>query len=450
MRKKNPYAYPTHNPSYGAPYGMPQQTPYGQPAYGAPQQPAYGAPQQPPYGAAQQSSYGTLQQPAYGAPPQGAYGQPYGQANVPVPVASSYGNTTPMIPVPNPSAPQFPTRSVPATPAIAGQTALPTQAPQAQALPTASNLLSPQQVQQECQALMKAFKGMGCDKDAVVTIMSNKTSEQCLQLLEGYKQSFGEDLVIRVKGELSGDFKDLVVALLTPIGILDVQVVIDSIVGMGTDEELLIEILGLRSNQHMAALKHFYLQFHKKDMEKDVSSEGMNSTLKKFFIAIMQGARDESGNVSTVDADVESLYKAGEGKWGTDDTAFITILATRSYQALNAIFQTYEKKYGKPFRKVIKDEFSGSTEKVFVAYVDMIQNYPHYLAKRFEKTMAGMGTNEKRLISLVARHRDPTLLSQIKKAYREEYKQTLGKRIKGEVSGHFQKLLIALVGGIDS
>lgn len=60
--------------------------------------------------------------------------------------------------------------------------------------------------------------------------------------------------------------------------------------------------------------------------------------------------------------DVDALYRAGVGRAGTDEAAFIAILASRSEPHLRAVFAAYEQKYREPFEKVVKKEFSGDIE----------------------------------------------------------------------------------------
>lgn len=82
---------------------------------------------------------------------------------------------------------------------------------------------------------------------------------------------------------------------------------------MGTDEQALIEILAGRTNAEIFAIKNAYRQMYGADMEKEVGDD-LSGHLKRLFVGMIQGQRDETGQVMDVQRDVEEIYKAGEGK----------------------------------------------------------------------------------------------------------------------------------------
>ena len=58
----------------------------------------------------------------------------------------------------------------------------------------------------------------------------------------------------------------------------------------------------------------------------------------------------------------QELYKAGEKKWGTDESTFNRILCTQSHEQLALTFAEYEKISSKNMKAVIKSEFSGDIQ----------------------------------------------------------------------------------------
>ena len=68
----------------------------------------------------------------------------------------------------------------------------------------------------------------------------------------------------------------------------------------------------------------------------------------------MAGNRDESPvvNQQLVQQDVETLYRAGPGKIGTDEIAICGILLSRSDAHLQAIAQAFPQRHGVPLSKM--------------------------------------------------------------------------------------------------
>lgn len=73
-----------------------------------------------------------------------------------------------------------------------------------------------------------------------------------------YKTHYGKDLIEDIRSETSGNFKNLLLSLLTPIVDFYVKELHDAMAGIGTDEDVLIEILCSMSNYEIHTIKHAY------------------------------------------------------------------------------------------------------------------------------------------------------------------------------------------------
>ncbi|KAJ3046828.1 hypothetical protein HK097_000480 [Rhizophlyctis rosea] len=411
----NAYAPPPGPPPAGQQYG---QQPYGAPP---PQHAPYAGPQGQPYGVPpQQQGYAAYP----GAPPNaGAYPHP--------PAATPYGAAT-----------------------------------AASFYATAGPQLSPQEVQRDADILRKAMKGIGTgtgsnefmdhenkaylhvaftDEKALIEVLCKRTPLQAPQIAQQFKAQFGRDLVKDIKSETSGNFGRVMERLAMPLPDVDAWELHDAMAGFGTNDDTLIEILTGRTNAEIWAIKQAYRARYGKDLESDIRGD-TSAYFKKILVALVQGMRDETGSYMDVNGDVEQLYRAGVGRMGTDETTFIQILATRSENHLRAVFAAYQNKYHEDMERVIKKEFSGDIENALLSIVQSIQNRPMYVAKLFEKAMAGMGTKDNKLIRLTVRHRDPQVMGQVKGAYYQMYGKTLYSRVKGETSGDYEKALLAMIG----
>jgi hypothetical protein len=116
--------------------------------------------------------------------------------------------------------------------------------------------------------------------------------------------------------------------------------------------------------------------------------------------------------------DADDLYKAGEGKWGTDEKTFNAIFARRSYYQLRATFEEYQRvnhllknknkkklfffqKYHKDIAQVIRSEFSGDSKDAYLALVTCTRDRPTFFAERLHKAISGIGTKDSTLIRVI-------------------------------------------------
>lgn len=300
---------------------------------------------------------------------------------------------------------------------------------------------------QDCEVLHKAMKGAGTDEAAIIKIVAHRSNAQRQVLKKTYAQMWGKDLVKHLKDELSHNFEDAVVALFQQTIDFDAWCLHDAMSGAGTTESTLIEIMCSRNNEEIKAIKDAYKRLYKKDLAKELQSE-TSGYFKRLLFSLAQASRNGGDDVDSdaAKADAEALLEAGEKSWGTDESRFNVVLASRSFEQLENIFKEYSAISKKDIEQVIKGEMSGDIEDGMLAIVRCARYKPGYFAERLYKSMKGAGTNDKALIRLMVSRSEVDMV-EIKASFEEKFKQPLEKFIKDDISGDYKRLMLAICAG---
>ncbi|ORY62345.1 uncharacterized protein BCR38DRAFT_238202 [Pseudomassariella vexata] len=400
-------------PPQGSPY-PPQQGNYPPPNQHYPPQ-QYNAPPPPP-------------QNGYGAPP----GPPPGPYGAPPPPSGQYG--VPPAGPPQSYANPPPQHYGPPTPPSLGYG--PPQMIQWDAKPDA-------------QALRSAMKGLGTDEKALIRALSTKDPLQIEELKSAYFRTFSRSLEKDVISETGGWFEKGLVAIIQGPLLHDCHLLYSAMDGPGTKEKVLNDVLLGRSNADLHAIKSKYRSTFGKKLEDAVRGDLSMKTERHFMIVL--GANRAENNAPVVpqdiDRDVMDLYRATEGKVGTDEMMVCSILSTRNDNQIRAINNAYFSKFQKKLERVIRNEFSGHMEAALLYQLHhAVDKYMH-AADLLEDAMAGLGTKDHLLISRVVRyHWNRVEMANIKGAYQQKYKRSLSSRIKGETRGDYERLMVACIG----
>ncbi|VVC32318.1 Hypothetical protein CINCED_3A006952 [Cinara cedri] len=299
---------------------------------------------------------------------------------------------------------------------------------------------------EDATALKKAMKGFGCDQKAIIDVIASRGIVQRIEIAEAFKTLFGKDLKKELKNELSGHLEDTVLALMTPLPDLYAKELHDAISGIGTNEDVLVEILCTLSNFGVRTVAECYEKLYGHNLEHDIKGD-TSGHFKRLCVSLSMGNRDESPNVNedAVRLDAEALYNAGEKiKWGTDESVFNQILVTKSYQHLRRVFVEYEKLASKDIEESIKSEFSGDICMGLLSLVKCIKSKVEFFAERLHKSMVGLGTDDRTLIRIVV-SRSEIDLGDIKVAYEKKYGKSLESWIIGDTSGDYKKILLKII-----
>lgn len=264
-----------------------------------------------------------------------------------------------------------------------------------------------------------------------------------------FEGNYGKSLQKTLEKELSGWLENgLVLLSLGPL-MGDVHLLHRACAGAGTHEDLLNELLLNRTNQEIWLMKEAYQRTYGKDLTQVVRGE-LSMKTERLFMMALAGTRDENPvvNGQMVEQDVQQLWRAGEGRMGTDEIAICSILTQRSDAHLIALAQSYHAKHRHTLSQAIQREFSGHMHDALYLIAKSHES-PHagveFQAEMLESAMSGAGTKDERLIWRIVRgHWDRQRWESVKMAYRGMYGKELSRRVKGETTGKYETMLVAM------
>jgi len=294
--------------------------------------------------------------------------------------------------------------------------------------------------------LRKAMKGIGTDEQSIINVLANRTNDQRQRIIVSYQQAYGKDLLKDLRKELGGNLERVTLAMMLPTHVLLADSLHEAMQGIGTNENTLVEILCTKTNAEMNAIKMAYQGKYGRNIQDSLRGE-TSGHFRRLLISMTTAARDEANaNFAMAPQLAQQLYKAGEGKTGTDESEFNRILASYSFPLLRAVFEEYKKIKGKTLCDAIKSEFSGDIKNGLLAVVMSIDNKHQFFAHCLHEAMRGMGTKDDALIRLVVTRAEIDL-GNIKQEYHKMFGKTLESAIKSDTSGDYKKMLIALADG---
>ena len=228
----------------------------------------------------------------------------------------------------------------------------------------------------DAMCLYKAMKGLGTSEGVLIEIIGTRTNEELREIREVFEREYKGSLEKWVIGDTSGNFKNLLVALLqgqrsmnpTPDPAMcqnDAQALYNAGEGRwGTDEPTFIKIFSKRSAAEMAMINDFYIKLTGKGLLRAVDKE-FSGDIKKLLQTVVGGLLDRPGYFAT------RIREAVKGL-GTNDSKLVRVIVSRCEKDLGLIKQAYQRIYSRDMLHDVRDDTSGYYRDILTGLISRV------------------------------------------------------------------------------
>ena len=281
--------------------------------------------------------------------------------------------------------------------------------------------------------------------EAIINIVAHRSNNQRQQIAQSYFTKFNKNIQDDFRSNFSGDFKDVLVALFYPPIDYDCYEIYNAMKGFGTNEDTLIEIIASRSNERINQIKLRYQQLFQKELVKEIENE-VSGFFKKVLLELLKGERNVNPNPNDKECyESAKLLYSSKGKKDTLQEAYANIFTKKSREELALIAKHYYEWCKKTLLEEVEKLFSSDSRRVLKAIIFSQLSPSEYFAYRMNKALKKLSTNDNIIIRVLV-SRDEIDIKRIKRYYMQNYKIPLYDAVKGEISGDYQKILLALIG----
>ncbi|KAK9887180.1 hypothetical protein WA026_020633 [Henosepilachna vigintioctopunctata] len=227
----------------------------------------------------------------------------------------------------------------------------------------------------------------------------------------------------------------------------DAEILRGAMKGLGTDEDIIIEILTQRSNDQRQAIAEHFKNVLERDLVEDVKSE-LGGDFEKVIVALL---------TPTCEYLCQELKNAMNGA-GTNESALIEIICSKSNDEIEQIVGCYESLYERPLIEQVCSETSGNLGRFLSLILTKTRNDCNDIddgdaRSKAEELYAGgegqLGTEESVFYRIMA-HESFAQLRRIFEEYKEISGNSIEQALRHELSGDYLDALLAVVECVQS
>jgi len=158
-----------------------------------------------------------------------------------------------------------------------------------------SYLINEDKVKADAKHLHEKGAGrLGTDDSYFIEFFCTRSPWHIAAVGEEYKKQHGKDLIAVIKGETSGDYQDLLRALVTPKASWYAERLEYSVKGVGTHDKLLIYLLTSTTEVERMAIRKKYEEMYKMPLKKRITEDTSGDYMKTLLSLLTFDGEDES------------------------------------------------------------------------------------------------------------------------------------------------------------
>uniref|UniRef100_A0A4W5KBK0 Annexin n=1 Tax=Hucho hucho TaxID=62062 RepID=A0A4W5KBK0_9TELE len=217
----------------------------------------------------------------------------------------------------------------------------------------------------------------------------------------------------------------------------DAETLYNAMKGIGSDKEAILDLVTGRSNAQRQEIVQAYKSSYGKNLIDDLKYE-LTGNFERLIVSLM---RPQAYH------DAKEIHDAIKGA-GTDEKCLIEVLASRNNQQIHNLVEAYKDAYGSDIEEDVTGDTSGHFKKMLVVllqvrvvHADLVEEDAQALFAAGEEQW---GTEESIFIMLLG-NRSVNHLQMVFDKYQEIAEKPIEDSIKSELSGDFERLMLAVV-----
>ena len=176
--------------------------------------------------------------------------------------------------------------------------------------------------EEELTKLESALKSK--DENTITEITISHSNAERVKLRQDYKAKFNRELLDDLEKYTKSDLSSTLTSIYKDPVEYDTDLLYKAMKGIGTNDEILIEVISFRTKERLNQLKEKFKEKYGKELIEEIKSETSGeyrNTLMALFDT--ERSQNKSPDLETCKNIAQELYKAGEGKIGTNDSVYL-------------------------------------------------------------------------------------------------------------------------------